>query len=249
MRIALLSDIHGNEIALRAVLADIAVRGGADSYWVLGDLVALGPEPVRTLENLSALPNIRFIRGNTDRYVCTGDRPSPSIEEAKTHPQLLGALVEVANTFAWTQGMVTASGWLQWLRDLPLEMRITLPDGTRLLGVHASPGQDDGAGIACDQDAAELSQLLAGANADLVCVGHTHLPFERKIEGTHIVNPGAVSLALTEDKQSSYALLQASADGYAVEHHRVPYDRSAVIEQLKLTGHPGREYLIRHLSN
>lgn len=52
--------------------------------FLLGDLVALGPEPVRTLEILSALPNARFIRGNTDRYVCNGDRPSPSIEEAKS---------------------------------------------------------------------------------------------------------------------------------------------------------------------
>jgi hypothetical protein len=74
----------------------------------MGDLVALGPEPVLTLEILSALPHAQFVRGNTDRYVCIGDRPSPSIEEAKNDPRLLPALVEVANTFAWTQGMVTA---------------------------------------------------------------------------------------------------------------------------------------------
>ena len=108
MRIALLSDIHGNAIALNAVLTDIAAKGGADAYWMLGDLVALGPQPVQTLDILSILPNVHFIRGNTDRYVCTGDRPSPSIEEVKTNPHLLGALVEVASTFAWTHGMVTA---------------------------------------------------------------------------------------------------------------------------------------------
>lgn len=247
MRIALLSDIHGNEIALNAVLADIAAQGGADAYWILGDLVALGPEPVRTLDILSALPNARFIRGNTDRYVCTGDRPSPGIEEAKSNPHLLGALVEVANTFAWTQGMVTASGWFQWLQDLPLEMRVTLPDGTRFLGVHASPGCDDGLGIDPDRDAAEIIKLLADCDADLMCVGHTHLPWEGRIQGIHIVNLGAVSLSLTEDKDASYVLLNASTDTYMVEHRRVPYDRRVVIDQLKQIGHPGRGYLIKHL--
>jgi predicted phosphodiesterase len=248
MRIALLSDIHGNAIALNAVLADIAEQGGANDYWIMGDLVALGPEPVLTLEILSALPHAQFVRGNTDRYVCTGDRPSPGIEEAKSDPQLLPALVEVANTFAWTQGMVTAGGWLQWLQELPLEMRVSLPDGTRFLGVHASPGQDDGAGISPDGDAAEFSKSLVEANADLVCVGHTHLPFERRIVRTHVVNPGAVSLSLAKDKYASYAFLNAIADTYSIEHRRVPYDRDAVIDQLKRIGHPGRGFLIKHLS-
>jgi predicted phosphodiesterase len=248
MRIALLSDIHGNAIALNTVLKDIAGQGGVDGYWIIGDLVALGPEPVRTLDILSSLPGARFIRGNTDRYVFTGDRPSPNIEEAKSDPQLLEALIEVANTFAWTQGMVTAGGWLQWLQDLPLEMRDILPDGTRFLGVHASPGQDDGSGIGPDGDVAELSSLLAESNADLVCVGHTHLPFERRILRTHVVNPGAVSLSLAKDKYASYAFLNATADTYSVEHRRVPYDRDAVIDQLKRIGHPGRGFLIKHLS-
>ncbi len=248
MRIALLSDIHGNEIALHAVLADIAGVGGVDAYWILGDLVALGPEPIRTLDILSALPNVRFVRGNTDRYVCTGDRPSPSIEEAKSNPDLLDALVEVANTFAWTQGMVTASGWLQWLQDLPLEMRITLPDGTRFLGVHASPGQDDGSGISSDRDAAEIAGQLTDSGADLICVGHTHRPWESKIQGIHIVNLGSVSLSLTDDKYASYVLLNADAGMYTVEHRRVRYDRGAVIDQLNRIGHPGRGYLIKHLS-
>lgn len=248
MRIALLSDIHGNATALKEVLADIAKQGGADSYWILGDLVALGPEPVLTLEILSALPNTRFVRGNTDRYVCSGDRPSPSIEEATSDPQLLPALVEVANTFAWTQGMVTAGGWLQWLQDLPLEVRVSLPDGTRFLGVHASPGQDDGVGISADGDAAELSKSLVDANADFICVGHTHLPFERRILGTHVVNPGAVSLSLAEDKHASYAILNVSTDKHSVEHRKVQYDRDSVIDQLKRIGHPGRGFLIKHLS-
>jgi predicted phosphodiesterase len=248
MRIALLSDIHGNEIALRAVLADVAASGGADAYWILGDLVALGPRPNQVLEILAALPNTRFIRGNTDRYVAFEDRPPPSLDEVRSNPQLLDSLVEIANTFAWTQGMVTEAGWLQWLRDLPLEMTNTLPDGTRFLGVHASPGRDDGPGIQPDTKAAGIAELVAGCNADLVCAGHTHRPSEHRTNGVHCVNVGAVSLSLAENKSSSYVLLEARQDGYQVQHHRVSYDRSAVIDQLNEIGHPGRSYLIKHLS-
>jgi predicted phosphodiesterase len=249
MRIALLADIHGNELALNAVLRDIEARGGVNAYWILGDLVALGPQPVRVLETLSELPNTRFVRGNTDRYVVSGDRPSPSIEEAKSKFELMGALVEVANTFAWTQGMITAGGWLPWLHELPVEMRIELPNGTRFLGVHASPGRDDGSGIGPHMNAAEISPLLQDCAADLVCIGHTHCPFEYRVDGIHVVNPGAVSLSVTADKRASYLLLDTAEKGYSVHHYSVPYDRAAVIDQLNKMRHPGRGYLIKHLSD
>ena len=77
MRTAIMADIHGNAIALDAVLQDIERCGGVDGYWVLGDIVALGPAPVEVIERLAALPNVTCVRGNTERYVCTGDRPLP----------------------------------------------------------------------------------------------------------------------------------------------------------------------------
>jgi predicted phosphodiesterase len=78
MRIAILDDIHGNELALNAVLRDIEARGGVNAYWILGDLVALGPQPVRVLEILSGLPNTRFIRGNTDASCLATGNPRAS---------------------------------------------------------------------------------------------------------------------------------------------------------------------------
>ncbi|HWK03137.1 MAG TPA: metallophosphoesterase, partial [Puia sp.] len=89
MKIALLADIHGNAIALEAVLADITRKGGVDGYWILGDLVALGPDPNGVLQQLMHLPELRLIRGNTDRYVVSGDRPSPTLEEAREDSSLL----------------------------------------------------------------------------------------------------------------------------------------------------------------
>jgi putative phosphoesterase len=248
MRIALLADIHGNAIALEAVLADITRKGGADAYWILGDLVALGPDPNGVLQQLMPLPELRVIRGNTDRYVVSGDRPSPTLSAALEDPSLLPLLIEVANTFAWTQGMITAGGWLQWLKDLPMELSITLPDGTRFLGVHASPGCDDGSGVPPEMNENDLQKLFSTCDANLVCMGHTHLPMERKWNGMHLVNPGAISLSLTPDRYACYAVLKATKFDYTISHRQVPFDRQHVIDQLNRLGHPGRAFLIRHLS-
>ncbi len=75
MRVAVFSDIHGNTIALDTVLADITARGGADAYWVLGDLVSIGAEPVQTPERLATLPNATFVQGNGTRVLLTHVAP------------------------------------------------------------------------------------------------------------------------------------------------------------------------------
>ena len=75
MRIAILSDIHGNSLALDAVLAEIQNRGGVDGYWILGDLCALGYDPAGVVKRLSALSDAIIIRGNADRYDVSGEFP------------------------------------------------------------------------------------------------------------------------------------------------------------------------------
>jgi predicted phosphodiesterase len=247
MRIAIFSDIHGNSIALNAVLADIQRQGGVDEYWVLGDLAALGPDPIGALERLDALPNRRIVRGNTDRYVTRGDRPSPSLQEAQANPALMPVLVEITGAFAWTQGTVTATGWFDWMDALPLELRATLPDGTRFLGVHASPGRDDGDGVHPDLSAEELAALVAGCEADLICVAHTHWPLDLPVENQRVVNLGSVSNPYAPDLRASYVLLEADAAGYRLRHCRADYDRAAVLAALDSSRYPGAAYVSRHL--
>ncbi len=245
-RIALLSDIHGNPIALDAVLADVRAEGGADAYWILGDLVGLGYDPVMVLERLVALPHVRFVRGNQDRYVAIGERPPPTPDEVRQDLSQLDTLIEIAQSFAWTQGAVTAAGWLDWLAALPLEQRLTLPDGTRLLGVHASPGRDGtrpGDGIVPTTGEAELQSLLDGCGADLVCVGHTHWPLERRAGGVHLVNLGSVSNPFAPDLRASYVLLDADERGYRVQHRRVEYDRGATVAALRRVRHPAAAFI------
>lgn len=243
MRLALLSYIHGNLLALESVLADIKAKGGVDEVWVLGDLVAIGPQPVEVLERLNELPNVRFTRGNTDRYVTDGDRPSPTQEEALNNLETLVHLVQIAEGFAWTQGAVTAHGWYGFLKDLPLEMRQTLPDGTRLLGVHASPDRDDGNGIHPHLSDDELRELLVGAEADLVCVGHTHWPLRRKVGDVQVINLGSVSNPLEPSLKATYMILKADKQGYTFKHQQVDYDRDAVIDLTYQRMLPTRDYI------
>src|SRR5205807_1213292 len=103
MRLAILSDIHGNPLALDAVLADIQSQGEVDAYWVLGDFAALGYDPVTPLEKLTALSHASFTRGNTDRYVVTGDLPVQP-EQALQDPALLPEVIEAVRSFSWTRG-------------------------------------------------------------------------------------------------------------------------------------------------
>jgi predicted phosphodiesterase len=246
MRIALMSDIHGNPIALDAVLQDIERLGGVDAHWILGDIVAAGHGPVEVLQTLSQLPSPQFVRGNADRYVCTGDHPWPTLAEARTNVALMQALVEVVRSFAWTQGAITCAGWYQWLSDLPLELRTSLPDGTTLLGVHASPGSDDVPILPSSSDA-EIEDLLSGCRADVICVGHTHIPTDVQVKNKRLVNLGSVSMPVLPDLRASYAIIDANTSGHEIQTHKVAYDTEAVIVATQRIRHPGARFIIGRL--
>ncbi len=145
MRLGILSDVHGVEPALRAVLED-GDRAGVDRWWALGDLVLFGPQPVEVLQLLHDLPHVAFVSGNTDRYVMTDDQPQPhaTAEAAVGDVDLVRRYGLMAAGAAWTRGVLDQAGVLDLLDDLPRHQRLVLDDGTRLLGVHASPGADDG---------------------------------------------------------------------------------------------------------
>ena len=243
MRIALLSDIHGNTIALDAVLTDLQLQKPVDEVWVLGDLVAIGYDPVGVLERLSQFSNAHFVRGNTEEYITTGELPKPTLEEVQSSPHLLPDFKQMVQSFAWTQGAITGAGWLDWLTNLPIEQRTILPDGTRLLAVHASPGSTDGVGIRPSLSDAEVKSLLAGCEADLVCVGHTHCPLNIQVDGVEVVNLGSVSNPVVPDLLASYVILEANQAGYRIQYRPVKYDRKAVIAAAYNVRHPAAEYI------
>jgi predicted phosphodiesterase len=235
-RIAILTDIHGNSLALDAVLRDIESSGGVDKFWLLGDYAAIGSDPTGVLERLASLEQAVFIRGNTDRYLYDRSQPWPRQENPD-------ADVQVARSFAWTTGAIGTKGWLPWLEGLPLDFRAILPDGTKILAVHAAPGEDDGDGIHSRTQDRELEQIAQNAGCNLLLVGHTHSPFDRSISGLRIVNPGSVSNPFLPDLRAAYVLLQVSEDGCELAFHRVDYDREAVIAHAKAVNHPAWEYI------
>jgi predicted phosphodiesterase len=242
VRVALLSDVHGNLAALEAVLAD-AEAAGADTYWVLGDLVAYGPRPAEVVDRVRRLPGVRCVRGNTDRYVLTGDVSGmwPAADDPALRADVLGSL-------AWTRRAVVDAGQEPWLASRPLEERADLPDGTRALIVHASPGRDDGAGAQPDADAAVYADLgFTRDSAGLVLVGHTHVALDRHVNGTHVVNPGPVSLPPSRDGVARWALLTATEEEYDVRLCRAAYDREEVVADLHRIGHPAAGWIAEKL--
>lgn len=242
MRIAILSDCHGNSIALDAVLADIRVQGEIDAYWLLGDYAAIGPDPIGCLERIVALPNAVFTRGNTDRYVVESLALDPDFDEPDKATARKIAAFHIS--MAWTAGAITTAGWLDWMKALPIEHRATLPDGTRFLGVHASPGRDDSGGLHPQQSEEALRELFGGAQADLVCVGHTHYHMQVELDGMRLVNLGSVSNPFPPELRASYALLEADDKGHSLEHHFVDYDKEAVIAAARVAQHPAADYII-----
>lgn len=246
MRIAIFSDIHGNTIALDALLADIQ-KQNVDEYWILGDLVAIGHDPIGVVERLSKLPNAHFIRGNTDRYVASEQPHIEWAEEVKKDISQLPQLITATRSMSWTRGAISIAGWFDWLTALPLDRRFTLPNGTRTLCVHASVGTDEGRGINPWMTDDELWELFKECEADLVFVGHTHQAQDRIVNGVRLINPSSVSNPVAPDLRAGYVLLVADEKGYRLEQRRVDYDHEAVVDAIHKIKHPAADLVTQHM--
>lgn len=242
-RIAILADIHGNSIALEAALAEIEAGGGADAYWFLGDYVAIGFDPLGVMDRIMALPNPVFIRGNSDRLAADLSEFDPWVDEVKDEPDILPVVVGINRSLAWTNGAMATAGWLDWLNALPVERRLTLSDGTRVLLVHASPGTDDGEGIHPKRSDEALRELIAGAGAELIFIGHTHAPLDRTVDGVRVVNPGSIGNPVLPDAGACYALLEAGPDATHLTLRQATYDKEAAMAATNAIKHPAADYI------
>ena len=244
MRIALLSDIHGNTVALNAVLADIESQGGVDGYWILGDHANQGYDPVGAVARINGLPDPRCVTGNTDRYVVTGERRGPSVERLLQDPSLMTQLESVEQGNGWARGALAATGWFEWIRDLPFEQRMTLPDGTRLLGVHASL-IDDELGMMSYTTEEELGERFPHCQADLIVAGHTHEETDLTFNGIRYVTVGCIANSLTSDRRAHYSILEAAESGYQIIRRRIEFDYDRVIADIKASHHPSQKWLLK----
>jgi putative phosphoesterase len=231
MRIALLSDVHGNAQALEAVIADID-HSRADQVWFLGDAATLGPEPQRSVAMLEQLAPLA-IEGNHDRYlrspsyVQTG---SPLLRQALEHA--LAALDGSARAYLGT-----------FQRDVSIEI-----DGCRFHLCHGAPF-DDEALLLPTTDPARIEEYVGTVGPAIVVYGHTHIPWYRTC-GTRLINPGSVGLPYDGDVRASWAMLELSpAAPPRVEVRRVPYDRDVSVRLTRELGGPLAETVARRLEH
>ena len=243
VRLGIVADIHGNAVALNVVLASPEAQG-IDDWWALGDLVLFGPRPVEVLETLASLPHISYVSGNTDRYVLTGQQPRPHSTPATAagDVDLVEPYGAMAGAIGWTRGALVQAGQMSSVVDLPMEQRVLLPDGSTLLGVHASPGKDDGAGIDNRSSDEELGHLLADCGAEVVVGGHTHDPTDRSLKTVRALNAGSVGIP-RHCGYASWMSIEADAQGLRVHPHEVAFDVDAVVEDLHSRGYPNAAFM------
>ncbi|HSG86656.1 MAG TPA: metallophosphoesterase family protein [Candidatus Limnocylindrales bacterium] len=233
-RVAVLSDIHGNAVALEAVRKALK-KEKPDAILVAGDLVMNGPEPaaaldaVRELEAAGAI----VIQGNTD---------------------IAAADFDYAAAFPWfpegpPPSFVAAAEWahdqldderLAWLRRLPAERRLRIED-TLLLVCHASPGSQT-AGFDADLDATVVLERITRTDARIICCGHTHLPEVRDFGWKQIVNDGSAGFVFDGDPTASWALVTLDGDEVTAEIRRTEFDVLAVANAISARGLPGDVY-------
>lgn len=234
MQIAIISDIHGNVVALEAVLQDLERQGGADQIVIPGDLVAFGPAPYETLTLVRQLKNIRILTGNTDRYLIQHSYPSTMTDD--------GWQSRLLYSFHWTAERLGTEG-LDFLKTLPFCQ--LLPIGSQqLLAVHGSPRHDE-EGLSLKTTPADLEAMAVAPEVALMIGGHTHVPMDRFIGGLRVLNAGSVGLPFDGDPRACYALisnLDAENNGTPhIEFRRVAYDIEKAVHQFFTTDYPAAE--------
>lgn len=247
MRLAVLSDIHGNLLALQAALADLEAAGGADQTWILGDLVAFGPEPGSCLQTIRALPGetTKVIQGNTDRYVVSGARPPSPPVTPDDWPRIAATIQQRDRNFGWTTAHLSGEE-AEYLYKLGTDLSLEAAGYGWAVGFHAAPGDDEMTLLPDTPDDVILDALL-DRQGRLAFGGHTHLPMDRDLGAWRMVNPGSVGLPLDGDQRASYALVTFDGGAAQVDIRRVAYDVAAVIAALEAGDNPAKDWVIERL--
>lgn len=234
-RIAVLSDVHGNLIALEAVLKQLK-KEKPDFVLVAGDLVLNGPDPNGTVDALRGLEQDGgiIVSGNTD--IAVGD-----FDYGAAFPQYQDGVPDTITAAAEWAHDELGDDQLEWLRRLPAERRVRAGDDQLVLVVHASPGSQT-RGFDQALDANIVFERAAATDARVICVGHTHLPEVRDFGWKLIVNAGSAGYSFDGDPTASWALIDIAGDDVTAELRRTEYDALAAANLISARGLAGDVY-------
>jgi putative phosphoesterase len=195
MRIAILSDIHGNHIAFNAVISDIKSLDISEIVF-LGDLVVKGPSPLEVFNILKDLKPLCWIKGNTDTWFAEiNDSWIPTTDQEK----------EIYRDFIYTRDHLNKES-IEFLLKLPEKCSFERI-GVSILAVHGSPrsiSEDIGKGVPYN----DLEAIFSNTKESIILCGHTHIPFIGNISGKTIFNVGSIGMPSDGINKASYGILE-----------------------------------------
>lgn len=239
MKIAVISDIHGNIDALEAVIDDISSQK-CDKIFVLGDYAMAGPEPKKVVEFFMRKKDddkYKMIKGNTDVMISeyTAELYADTKEKA---PVMAEAL---KNDFKTLNSLEKS-----FLKNLPIQLEVE-EDGVKFLLVHGSPRKIN-EDILPDTEMSEVEKMLENVEANVVLCGHTHIPcgFQTSTKQT-VINVGSVGRPFTPEPKSCYLTVTIEDGKCLYEHHFVEYDNEKAAQKLMQREFVGAEKLAKTL--
>lgn len=228
MKIAVISDVHGNKSALDKVLDDIKQKK-ADKIYCLGDIAMGGYDPNYTIDKLFELKNkmnddFEIIQGNTDKLIV--DYNDTLYEKMlKANPLMAQALnLDVK---------IIDDDKKRLLSNLNIDKILTV-NGVKIHLVHGSPRKQD-ENIFPDTPSSEVEKMVETSPADVILCGHTHIPCGFSLNsGKTVVNAGSIGRSMTKDKMPVYLLMTIDSNGaYSFEHIKVKYDNKQTAQLIK----------------
>jgi predicted phosphodiesterase len=234
VRVAILSDIHGNVPALEAVRAALK-KERPDHVIIAGDLVFQGPDPAGVVDAVRDMEasGATIVQGNTDVAVADFDYSAAFPWMADGVPDTYRDAVEWAHDALGDERVA-------WLRRLPSERRLMVDD-TMLLGCHASPGSQT-QGFDTQLDPTVTIERISRTDARVICCGHTHLPEVRDLGWKLIVNAGSAGYVFDGDPTASWALVDVDGEDVHAEIRRAEFDTMAVANAISARGLAGDVY-------
>jgi putative phosphoesterase len=231
MRVAIVSDVHGNRRAFEAVLADLG-QVAPDLILHGGDLAYGGAHPAEIIDQIRAL-GWPGVRGNTDEMLWS---PASLIEFAARTPQLGPHLARIQDLIPPTLASLGEER-LRWLEGFPERYA-----GEGFSLVHARPGDLWSAPVQNAGDE-ELRSAYTPVGSAIVVYGHIHRPFIRRVGEMTVANSGSVSQSYDGDRRASYLVIE----GESVSIRRVEYDVESEASELLRSGLPHAEWMAKIL--